>query len=94
MPSRKSKSASAVSRSKNPQATLASTLESFYYRDAPPSNSLIEWDEKIATSKRKVHIEEDLKKLTNQISPSVGILATVEGDYGLEVVSFHDLEKH
>ena len=27
------------------------------------------------------------------INPSVGILAAVEGDYGVEVIAFHGLEK-
>ena len=38
-PSRKSKSASAVSQIKNSQTTLTSTLESCCYRDASPSTN-------------------------------------------------------
>ena len=45
------------------------------------------------TRKREVHIEEVLTHLTDQISPSVGILASLEDNYGVEVVTFHGLEK-
>ena len=31
--------------------------------------------------------------LTNQRSPSIGIIAAVEGDHGVEIVVFHGLEK-
>ena len=34
-----------------------------------------------------------LTDLTDQRSPSVGILAAVEGDHGVEIVAFHSLEK-
>ena len=92
-PSGKSKSASTISQIKNSLATLTSTVESCYYRDAPPSKQWVEWYEKIATSKREVQIEEVLTDLTDQRSPSVGILAAVEGDHEVEIVAFHGLEK-
>ena len=92
-PSGESKNASAISQIKKSPATLTSTLESCYYRGAPPSKQWAEWYEKIATSKREVQIEEVLTDLTDQRSPSVGILAAVEGDHGVEIVAFHSLEK-
>ena len=91
-PSGKLNSASAISQIKNSMATLTSTLESCYYRGAPPSKQWAEWYEKIATSKREVQIEEVLTALTDQRSPSIGIIAAVEGDHGVEIVVFHGLE--
>ena len=92
-PSGKSKSTNAISQIKNSLATLTSTLESCYYRDAPPSKQWVEWYEKIATSKREVQIEEVLTDLTDQRTPSVGILAAAEGNQRVEIVVFHGLEK-